>query len=127
MAIVRPLQAEAKRRMEKDKPMAAFVREVGEQLRAAVVAGRGDEGDRMKRVDWLAFAIGRLGGPTRAAEKLGVSEQTVYTWLGKGLHKVQFSKMVALSKAAHVPLEYLGERMGPWDGPMERGAEDGRR
>lgn len=98
--------------------MAAFVKGIGEQLRGREMAGRISE-STMRRVDWLAVAIGNLGGPNRAAKRLGLSPQTVYTWITKGLRGVDFAKVYNLSKEGDVPLEYLARRLGPWDGPME--------
>ena len=69
--------------------------------------------------DWLAIAIGNLGGPAAAARALGVSRQTVYGWVDDGLAKASFEKVVMLSVKADVPLEYLAKRLGPWDKPLE--------
>lgn len=88
---------------------AALIKAVSEHLRETEAMGRADEHKR--DVDWLAFAIGRLGNPAAAARQLGVSPQTVYTWISGGLEKVAFGKMVRLSKLTHVPLELLAERL----------------
>lgn len=98
--------------------MAAFVSAMQGQVREAEMAGRAGD-SAMKNWDWLAVAIGRLGGPSRAAEALNVSRQSVYTWLERGLGKVTFDKIYELHKKSDVPLEYLGRRLGPHRGPME--------
>jgi hypothetical protein len=98
--------------------MAGFVSAIASEVRRMEAAGRVDEA-RMKRIDWLAVAIGNLGGPGPATRVLGLSRQTVYTWLNEGLGKTAFEHVVALSNAADVPLEYLARRLGPWAEALE--------
>jgi hypothetical protein len=65
-------------------------------------------------IDWLGVAIGRLGGPGRAATKLGISRQQVYRWLEAGLGQVSFAKIVLLSELSRIPLYVLAERLEPY-------------
>lgn len=67
----------------------------------------------MRKVDWLEYAIGSLGGPVEAADQLGISTQTIYRWLDGGLGKISFGNVVRLAKATNTPLEFLGQRLGP--------------
>jgi hypothetical protein len=67
------------------------------------------------RVDWLCFAIGKLGGPIPAAEEIGVSLRTVHRWLEKGLASAAFSSVIKLSRLTGVPLTFLARRMGPYE------------
>lgn len=97
--------------------MAAFVSAMTREVRGRELAGRMGEAD-MKGLDWLAVAIGNLGGVARAASTLHVQRQTVYNWLNQGLGNVEFSQVVEISKAGDVPLEYLARRLGPFDGEL---------
>jgi hypothetical protein len=69
-------------------------------------------------IDWLAFAVGKLGGPKQAGDKLGVTRQTIYTWLADGLASVPFGMVIKISKLADVPLDYLSRRVGFGDGKL---------
>lgn len=70
--------------------------------------------------DWLGYAIHKLGGPGKAAVRLGISRQTLYTYLGEGLGSAQFRTIIKLSQLASVPYEYLAKREGPFEGPAAR-------
>ena len=65
--------------------------------------------------DWLAFAIGKLGGPRKAAVAIGVPYTAIYEWLENGLATAKFLHVSKLSKLADVPLQYLSRRLGPPD------------
>jgi len=104
--------------------MSAWVDVVSRRLRGREVAGKIPEETR-KRVDWLAVAIGNLGGIESAALAVGVSKQTVYTWLDKGLARTEFSRVAALAEKGDVPLEYLSRRLGPWKDEAEDESENG--
>jgi len=69
-------------------------------------------------IDWLAFAVGKLGGPAQAGEQLGVTRQTIYTWLADGLAPVPFGMVIKISMLADVPLDYLSKRVGFGDGKL---------
>jgi hypothetical protein len=64
--------------------------------------------------DWLGFAIGELGGPELAANRLKVDRKTIYNWLEKGLGPVSFEQVLALSDASEIPLEAFRKRLGPY-------------
>ncbi len=74
---------------------------------------------RAPKMDWLALALGTLGGAAPAARACGASQKTVYAWLNHGLGKAAFDKVVKLSEKSNVPLEYLARRLGPWRGPFK--------
>jgi DNA-binding phage protein len=59
--------------------------------------------------DWLGFAIHQMGGPGQAAQRLGVSRQTLYTYLEEGLGSAKFSTVLKIAKETRIPLEYLRE------------------
>lgn len=65
--------------------------------------------------DWLGYAVEKMGGPSKAASKIGISRQTLYTWLEEGLGSAPFRKIVAISEVADVPLDYLKRRLGPFE------------
>ena len=65
--------------------------------------------------DWLGYAIGKLGGPTEAAAKLGITRQTIYTYLGEGLADAPFRDVISISNLADVPMQFLARRMGPYE------------
>jgi len=65
--------------------------------------------------DWLAVAIGNMGGVAAAAEKIGVSAQTVYTWLAQGVGTLSFGRVVQIAELGRIPLEAFKQRMGPVD------------
>jgi hypothetical protein len=67
-----------------------------------------------ERIDWLAFTIGRLGGPGPAARIFGVPSKTVLDWLEKGLGSVPFGRVCDIAKVGEVPLQCLAQRLGPW-------------
>jgi hypothetical protein len=64
-------------------------------------------------IDWLAAAIGILGGPIPASKEIGVSRNLVYNWLDNGIGPAAFSTVIKLSRLTNVPLEYLALRKGP--------------
>lgn len=65
--------------------------------------------------DWLAYAVEKLGGPTKAAQAIGISRNTLYSYLAEGLGSAPFRRVVLISELADVPLEYLRRRLGPYD------------
>ena len=71
---------------------------------------------RTEDIDWLALAINRLGGPVAAAERLGVSKQTIYTWLESGIEKAGFGKIAKLSEQSRITVDMLKMRLGPFPG-----------
>lgn len=76
--------------------------------------GRPEVVSLVRGTDWLAVAIGNMGGIGQAARKMGVSRQTIYNWLEQGLGTIEFEKVVRLAKQADVPLDYIARRLGPW-------------
>ena len=92
--------------------MSAFLSGINEELRGREMAGRVSE-TTTRGLDWLAVAIGNLGGPGPAARSLNVSRQTIYAWLSDGLAGVAFEKICLISSKGDVPLEYLARRLGP--------------
>ncbi len=70
--------------------------------------------------DWLGYAVEKLGGPGKAAAQIGISRQTLYTWLEEGLGSAPFRKVVKISELADVPLDYLQRRLGPYDEAASR-------
>jgi hypothetical protein len=82
----------------------------------AYMEGLAENPDRVERgeIDRLALAVARLGRIEGAAENLGVSKQTIYTWLESGLGKAQFERVVRLSQASDIPIEALAKRLGPF-------------
>ena len=63
--------------------------------------------------DWLGYAIGRLGGPRKAAVAIGAPYTAIYEWLEFGLAQAKFIHVVKISELANVPLQFLVRRMGP--------------
>jgi hypothetical protein len=78
-------------------------------------------------IDWLAFTIGRVGGPGPAARIFGVPSKTVVDWLEKGLGSVPFGRVCDIAKVGEVPLQCLAKRLGPWprnpDGSLKMPAD----
>ena len=64
--------------------------------------------------DWLAVAIGNMGGIRGTCERLGVTRQTVYTWLSNGLGTLPFERVNQIAELGGIPLELLKQRMGPF-------------
>jgi hypothetical protein len=95
--------------------MAAFVSAMQQEVRKREHVGRVDE--RTREFDWLAVAIGNLGGPGPAARAMSTSRQTIHNWLDQGVGHVAFDKVALLSQKARVPLELL--RRGPWKGEFD--------
>jgi hypothetical protein len=69
--------------------------------------------EQLNNVDWLAVAIGRMGGPQAAAEELGVTRQTVYSWLAQGLGTLPFNRVIEIAEKSRSTLEVLKQRTGP--------------
>lgn len=74
-------------------------------------------------VDWLAYAIGTIGlgldtqtNIARAAQVLGVGENTIYTWLEKGLvgANAKTSHVLRLSELSGVSMDWLARRPSPF-------------
>jgi len=65
---------------------------------------------KTQNIDWLAVAIGNLGGPADASLKLGVSATTVYNWLGNGIRRLPFERVIQIAEAGDVPIEFLKRR-----------------
>ena len=63
--------------------------------------------------DWLAVAIGHVGGIRPAAKLLGKSPITIRKWLAKGLLDTRLEDLLLLAKKGHVEIEHLIERVGP--------------
>lgn len=62
-------------------------------------------------IDWLLYAVGALGGPTKAAKKVGVNRRTIVKWLELGVDSAEHGKLRRLSELAKVPLSMF--RTGP--------------
>ena len=73
----------------------------------------------VNRVDWLAVAVGNVGGIPQMARKLGVKSKMVIHWLDHGLGAVAFETVVKLAWMGDVPLEFLARRLGPWVDPVD--------
>jgi len=87
-------------------------------MKKAAMKKQAPDGEGLRKVDWLAVAIGNIGSPKKAAGKLATTEGTVYEWLERGLATVPFYCVVQLSKFGDVPLEYLARRLGPDEAAM---------
>jgi hypothetical protein len=72
-------------------------------------------------VDWLAFAIGNLGGFAKTAAAVGVSRDTISRWLNKGLLDARVCDVLLLAKKSTVPVELLLKRTGPPTAGMVKG------
>lgn len=69
-----------------------------------------------KDIDWLALAIARLEGVKAAADAIGVTKSTLYTWLEQGLDGAAFGSVIRLSELGDVPLEMLKLRVSAFQG-----------
>lgn len=90
--------------------MAGMITGLAIDLRKREAMGK-SEVERLSSMDWLAVAIGNLGGVVPAAKALKVSRQTIHAWLTYGLADVSFDKIVRLSEGGDVPMEYLARRL----------------
>lgn len=72
-------------------------------------------------MDWLAFAVQKLGGIEPAAQKLKVAEATIIRWLEHGLAGVRFDKIAEVARLSTVDLAQLAGRLGPF--PREEAME----
>ena len=63
-------------------------------------------------MDWLAFAVAKMGGIDEAARKLKVSGTTIVEWLEHGLAGIRFDKIVELARISEVSLLQLELRLG---------------
>jgi hypothetical protein len=66
-------------------------------------------------IDFLAAAIGRMGGVNAASKKLGVKPDTIVRWLERGVGTLPFSRVVEIAKAGGLPVELFRHRLGPFD------------
>jgi hypothetical protein len=66
-----------------------------------------------EKIDFLAAAIGVLGGIVPAAKQLEVSRNSIYRWLDNGIGPAAFSTVIKLARLTNVPLDYLARREGP--------------
>lgn len=98
--------------------MSAFVSGLMLELEGREAIGKLSEA-KLRRIDWLAVAVGNLGGIGPASRVLGFSRQTIYTWLEEGLGGVSFDKVTKLSQMGDVPLEYLSRRLSVWKESVE--------
>jgi hypothetical protein len=66
-------------------------------------------------IDWVALAISQIGGGKieAASAILGLTPQTLYTWLEKGIGQARFDRIVLLSRKSGVSLEMLAKRLEP--------------
>lgn len=64
------------------------------------------------RNDWLAVAINRIGGVTKAAKVLGVTRMAIYRWLREGLAEASFAAVLTLAREGHVEICDLARRLG---------------
>lgn len=95
--------------------MAGYIQGVRAELRGYEEMGKPPRnGAIVNGTDWLAVAIGNIGGVGKAAKVMGVSRQTIYNWLDKGVGTIEFKEMVKLARIGDVPIEYLARRLGPW-------------
>lgn len=69
-------------------------------------------GENPHRFDWLAAAIGILGGPEQAARELSISKQTVNAWLNRGLARATFDHVCELSSKSGIRTDFLRLRLG---------------
>jgi DNA-binding phage protein len=61
-------------------------------------------------IDWLAYAVEKLGGIKEAATKLGISQSKLYRWLDGGLSKASFGEVVGLGDLTGIALDRFAER-----------------
>lgn len=81
-----------------------------------------------EKIDWLAYAIGTIGGKggvPAAAEKLGVEKQTIYQWLDRGIGHLTFNQVDDLATRSGIPVEVLRSRRGPYDYSDDLEDDDG--
>ncbi len=64
----------------------------------------------VSKIDWLAVAIGNVGGVNGAAKRFNVQPATIYQWLNRGVGHLKFDRVVEISQAGNVPLDYLARR-----------------
>ncbi len=64
-----------------------------------------------QQIDWLLFAVNRLGGATKAAKRIGVRRGEVAGWLLNGTAKARYGDIMRLMKLAKVPA--AEPRLGP--------------
>ena len=58
----------------------------------------------------IRMAILRIGGPSEAAKKLGVSRSQVYRWVARGdMSVAEYRSVSLLAKLSGVEMEFLGE------------------
>ena len=76
----------------------------------------------LERLDWLAVAIHNVGGISKAAKQLGVSQMLLCSWLENGLSRVKFESVVKLSELGDVPLEFLARRLRKHPGQPKTGS-----
>ena len=67
-------------------------------------------------IDWLAVAIGRIGGIKAAARRMKVQDRTVRNWKERGVGNLELNTVVQLAKLGGIPMLLLAERMGPFKG-----------
>jgi len=71
--------------------------------------------------DWLAFALGMIGGKPAAGENhvqaaarvLGVTRQRIYSWLEKGIGHLTFNQVIDIANRSGITVEMLKSRSGP--------------
>jgi len=66
------------------------------------------EAGRKSAVNWVRIAIFQLGGPERAAARLGVKLPEVHGWLKNGVRGLPYRDVERLAFASRIPMSLLG-------------------
>jgi len=65
------------------------------------------EAGRKSAVNWVRIAIFQLGGPERAAARLGVKLPEVHGWLKNGVRGLPYRDVERLAFASRIPMSLL--------------------